>query len=316
VNTPLVRVPGKLFLAGEYAVLEGGVAVVAAASAYASARFQPALAPASKLVAEAVARARAALPEVAGLPDGSALVDTGGFSRDGVKLGLGSSAAAAVAATGALLEAAGVSLASNKELLFSLADQAHRAAQGGVGSGADIAAAVHGGYLRFQRPDGGPPDVQRLQPPAGLHTVVFWTRASARTPELVAGVQSLAHRAPERHDGCMRNLRDAAGGFADAFAAGDVPAVIRWAHVSLQALLALGQAAELPIVTPAVSAAAHLAFGLRGAAKPSGAGGGDLGVAFFPSEDEARTFTARCPEELLVLDLQLGVAGAHRPPDS
>ena len=37
--------PGKLFLAGEYAVLDGGVAVVAAASRYALAQFQPGMAP-------------------------------------------------------------------------------------------------------------------------------------------------------------------------------------------------------------------------------------------------------------------------------
>ena len=92
--------------------------------------------PATGLVAEATTRARAALGEVAAaVPEGSALVSTDSFSLDGVKLGLGSSAAAAVAAAGALLEYAGVSLAVNRELLFSVADAAHRAAQGGRGLG-------------------------------------------------------------------------------------------------------------------------------------------------------------------------------------
>ena len=91
-----------------------------------------------------------------------------------------------------------------------------------------------------------------------------------------------------------------------------------WAgsRVAFPGQLRLGEAAELPIVTPAVSAAAHLAFSLQGAAKPSGAGGGDLGIAFFRGQNEAQALTARCPEELFVLDLQLGVAGAHRQPDS
>ena len=58
--------------------------------------------------------------------------------------------------------------------------------------------------------------------------------------------------------------------------------------------------------------AAELARSLGGAAKPSGAGGGDLGVAFFADERAARDFAARCPEGLLVLDLQLGATGAYR----
>jgi phosphomevalonate kinase len=61
-----------------------------------------------------------------------------------------------------------------------------------------------------------------------------------------------------------------------------------------------------------VAEAAELARSLGGAAKPSGAGGGDLGLAFFSDPRAADTFTARCPQGLLVLDLQLGATGAYR----
>jgi phosphomevalonate kinase len=312
-GAPVVLAPGKLFLAGEYSVLEGGVAVMASASRFALAQFLPDLRPASGLVAEATSRARAALGEVAtAVPEGCSLVNTDGFSIDGIKLGLGSSAAVAVAAAGALLEYAGISLAVNRELLFSVADAAHRAAQGGLGSGADVASAVHGGFIRFMRLPGSAPVVSRVFPPPGLRLVVFWTRKPARTAELVAEVRYFAERAPEACAERMRALRSAADGFSEAFSAGDTRGVVRWADVCHDALDQLGQAADLPIVTREVAEAAALARSFGGAAKPSGAGGGDIGVAFFSDPDEARDFTARCPPSLLVLDLQLGVTGAYR----
>jgi phosphomevalonate kinase len=312
-GAPLVMAPGKIFLAGEYAVLEGGVALVAAVSRYALAQFQPGLTPASTLVAEAIARARTALGEVAAaVPEGSALVSTDTFSLDGVKLGLGSSAAAAVAAAGSLLEYAGVSLAVNRELLFSVADAAHRASQGGLGSGADIASAVYGGFVRFVRLPDSAPVINRVRPPSDLHLVVFWTRTPARTAQLVMEVRTFAERAPEGHAECMAELRAAADAFAEAFGASDARGVVRAADACHLALAALGEAAELPIVTPEVAQAAELARSLGGSAKPSGAGGGDLGVAFFSEARASHTFAARCPQGLLVLDLQLGATGAYR----
>ncbi len=312
-GSPLVLAPGKLFLAGEYAVLEGGVAVVAAASRYALAQFQPQMAPTSALVAEATARARAALGDVAAaVPEGAAQVSTDTFFLEGVKLGLGSSAAAAVAAAGALLEYAGVSLAVNRELLFSVADAAHRASQGGVGSGADIATAVYGGFVRFVRLPDSAPVISRILPPPDLHVVVFWTRTAARTAQLVTEVRAFAERAPQGYAERMGALRAAAGAFAEAFTAHDARGVVRWADACHRSLADLGEAADLPIVTPEVARAAELARHFGGAAKPSGAGGGDLGVAFFSEARAAHTFVARCPEELLVLDLQLGATGAYR----
>jgi phosphomevalonate kinase len=312
-GSPLVLAPGKLFLAGEYAVLEGGVALVAAVGRYAVAQFLPGAAPESPLVREAVARAREALGEVAdAVPDGTALVDTAGFSEGGVKLGLGSSAAAAVAAAGAVLEYAGVNLSSNKELLFSVADAGHRAAQGGVGSGADIAAAVYGGFVRFVRMPGGAPIISRVLPPTGLHLVPFWTLGAARTIDFIAGVQALRKRDARSYVRHLGALRAGADHFAEAFATGDPRGVIREADAYGQAMEALGKDAGLAIVTPNLRQAAVLARSLGGSAKPSGAGGGDAGLAFFAEKAAADEFAARCSDRVLVLDIGLGATGAYR----
>jgi phosphomevalonate kinase len=309
---PIVTAPGKLFLAGEYAVLDGGTAVVAAISRRAAGGFVPGGEAASALVAEAVAAARDWLrARGATLPAGSVEVDTAAFSAAGRKLGLGSSAAAAVAAVGAALEAAGVDAAAERAAVLALAERAHRAFQGGVGSGADVAAAAHGGLLAVARRDGAL-SVDRL-PALPVQLVAFSTGEPSSTVDRVLAVAALRARLPERHGALMRALADQASILREAIQDGDaampIPTV-RDAHATLEAL---GRAAEVPIVTPPLAAAAALATELGGAAKPSGAGGGDVGVAFFARPREAEAFRSRAPAlGLDILDVSIDPAGVSR----
>ena len=319
-TAPTVAAPGKLFLAGEYAVLEGAPAVLAAAATpagVATARFEPGQAPTSAVIAAATTHARAALAACGlALPEGAARVDTTAFLHEGVKLGLGSSAAAAVTAVAAAFVHGGLVLADQLPLLRATADAAHRVAQGGVGSGGDIAASVHGGFLRFARAavdgDDGEASATAVTPldrPAGLTLVTFWTRSAARTPDFISGVRRFAAANPAAHRQRMAELATRAGRFADVFAR-DPRATVHAAAAYGEAMAALGRDAALPIVIPAVAHAAALAVDLGGAAKPSGAGGGDMGIAFFAEKAAAEAFAARCPEGVLVLDIRLGVAGA------
>ncbi|HEY3356298.1 MAG TPA: hypothetical protein VGQ83_23805, partial [Polyangia bacterium] len=64
----------------------------------------------------------------------------------------------------------------------------------------------------------------------------------------------------------------------------------------------LGEAAGVAIVSPACRALADAAEALGGAAKPSGAGGGDLAVALVPPE-AADALRAASPLRSLALDL-------------
>ncbi len=313
-GTPVVAAPGKLFLVGEYAVLEGGTAVLAAIDRLASGQFMAGLEPESPFVAESVRAAALAIGDMAvALPYGSVLVDTSTFTEGASKLGLGSSAATAVASVGAVMELAGMSIADNRDLLFSIADGAHRTAQGGMGSGADVAASVYGGVVRFRRPPGGAPAIETLPPPASLEMVAFWTGEPADTASRVEAVQAFGRRARPVYESIVGNLVALGDQFANALIDDNVGEAIAAVRAYGQGLVDLGAAAEVRIVTAPFLRAAELAAATGGAAKPSGAGGGDVGIALFPERDAAGAFTARAREAgLLVLDLGIELAGAHR----
>jgi phosphomevalonate kinase len=74
----------------------------------------------------------------------------------------------------------------------------------------------------------------------------------------------------------------------------------------------LGKAAGVKIVTDAFEQAAALARELGGDAKPSGAGGGDVGVALFATPEAAALFVRACQPAVSVLDVSLARSGVSR----
>jgi phosphomevalonate kinase len=313
VGTPVVTAPGKVFLIGEYAVLEEGPAVLAAVTRYAVAQFMPGMNPMSELVAEAVGRAKAEIGEAAAaLPPGSVLVDTEDFNEGAKKIGLGSSAATAVASVGALFESAGVSVAAHRDQILALALAAHRAAQRGAGSGADVAAAVHGGLIKFVRQRMGAPSVEPLKSPSGLRLVVFWTGESVPTARMIEGIGRFAKAKPTEYREHMDSLHEIAGRFVAELRVGSATGVVAAAGRYGKRLGLLGAAASVPIVTAAFTRAADLAKELGGIAKPSGAGGGDIGIAMFATPEAARLFARALQKPLVPLDLDLDRQGVRR----
>jgi phosphomevalonate kinase len=309
-----VSAPGKLFLAGEYAVLHGGTAVIAAVDRRAVARFVPGGSPATPLIAEAVKavqeeRELRGLAVLEGAPD----VDSSALIESGQKLGLGSSAAAVVAAVGALLEVEGRSLDEARSLVLVLALRAHRAAQGGRGSGGDVAAAVFGGVITYARPGGEKPALRPLRSALPAELVVFRAGGPVATVDHLRAVGHLAERDPKTHDRCLREIADAADEFIVAYESGDAEALVNAVDRSHLALDALGRAAELQIVTPRLALASTLARELGGAAKPSGAGGGDVGVAFFSDPTSAESFRGRAVDlGLPIVSITTGARGLGR----
>jgi phosphomevalonate kinase len=310
----MVTAPGKLVLLGEYAVLDGFPAIVAAVNRRASGQFVPGRAPESELVDIAVHNAADALgPNRTALPRGSVLVDTSAFSLGGTKMGIGSSAATAAVSVGAVLEMAGLSIAESTDLVFDIALASHRAAQGGLGSGADVAAAVYGGMLHYTRPAAGPAAIRRLPPLVGVEMVVFSTGTPSSTVDCIQAVTAFAKANPETHRQLLPPIADAVSRFEHGLFARETPEIIASIGAAHLGMEMLGQAAGVPIVTPVLGHAALLASEMGGAAKPSGAGGGDVGIAFLPDPEAAAEFRTRARDlGLGILDLFVDPTGISR----
>ena len=72
------------------------------------------------------------------------------------------------------------------------------------------------------------------------------------------------------------------------------------------------QAASVPIVTSLFARAAEVAKELGGAAKPSGAGGGDIGLGMFATPEAARLFARALPKPLTPLAMDIDRMGVRR----
>jgi phosphomevalonate kinase len=265
--------PGKAVLCGEYAVLHGAPAIAVAVDRTARAQFAK-VGNATTFVQQAVKHAE----RVAGPAPAPVVVDTAQLFEGEHKLGLGSSAAVTAATVGLVFAARDPAL-SDKRALFDVADAAHAQAQGTRGSGVDVACSVYGGVLRFTRSPGSV-EIVPVELPDNVRLTFIWAGKTASTAELLGRIKQLAETHPLRHESAMARLSAQAHAFATAVAANDSAALVAAADAYGQAMGQLGEAAACEIVTRPHAVCAALARRHGGAAKPSGAGGGDLGVAF------------------------------------
>lgn len=289
--------PGKMMWIGEYAVLDGAPAVVAAVdrgvdvvregdadrcvvrtsldpqprSASPSGDFGQA---ASARLLNAVAmtlRASGVAP-----PAGRWFVDSSALSDD-AKLGLGSSgavAAALVAAWAPRLDA---------DTALGLALEAHHAFQGRVGSGSDVIASALGGLVEVRRDR--PPVRHRAI--AGLDHVAIATGVAADTRVMVRRVRAWREARPTDAAPIMAALADAARAGVDAIANGHAGDWLAAVSAFARAERALTRASGVPVVSEVIDRALSAARSAGWWAKPSGAGGGDVVVAFAVDGDRA-----------------------------
>lgn len=322
------RAPGKVVLSGAYSVLEGATAIVSAVDRY--------------VVADDAGVAEFRTPEVT-LALGATQppsFDASALRSEGRKLGLGSSAAILVASLGALharelapgaADYAPASDAALQHRVLKEALVAHRAAQGG-GSGVDVLASTLGGTLAVQRSPAaalaklrGNRPVQHLDPqdgtaalaftavslPADLVIEVWAADAAASTSSFLKCVQSFKKQDPVRHGALFSSLTSAAEQALTACVEQDATAFLNALGRQRDGLLSLGEAAGVPIVTPAVCELDRDARSSGALVLPAGAGGGDvcLYVGPGPSSASLRAHAQDLGHQVLLL--HLGAPGLH-----
>ena len=299
------RAPGKLFLSGEYAVLEGAPAIACAVGRHVNVRYLAGAAGEQPEAARWRESARQALRlhgfDAAGADRPLEIDSRALYTAEGTKLGLGSSAAVAVGITGLLLASSGPVPGVDAQL--RVATELHRARQGPGGSGADIAASLYGGVIAVTGNM-----VETIRWPDGLHCAVLWTGIGADTGKAIARFRNAL-------DGDARTpaeeLNLAAEKVRNAWNRG-VGGILTALQDYARAWRALDGAAQIGVYSREHRRLDRLARAANCVYKPSGAGGGDCGLAFAdaPGRLDALRKSAR-RDGFTPLEFELGVAGSR-----
>ncbi len=289
-----VSAPGKLVILGDYAVLAGGPAMVAAVNRRAIGRIH-AHANCSAVIQGVFDEA---LNKGLSVPAGVEISTSGFQNIDGQKLGIGSSAAVAVVTAGL------VSPRVDDERL-ELALKGHRRAAGGVGSGIDVAVSFYGGVIATHAQPAPVRSLAFTLP--GLYLTVLYVNKSALTRVLVQACQG----GPSwlRWTDVMSQL--AARGI-EAWQTENASVFLEVIRNYGRAMESLGRDAGVEIVTSEIKEVMQAAEAVGGAAKPSGAGGGDVVVLFTRELEHAQQVVKQTGAQWVDLRLDSRGLEVHR----
>lgn len=294
--------PGKLFLIGEYAVLENGPAALVPVNQ----RAMVDLSVSDDSLITAITTSTEDIPVPngqTGLPLLDAVLDTldcrdrlnqhhltmntSAFYRDGKKLGLGSSAAL----TAALVRLFDPDASRSQQLADAVA--AHRRFQGGTGSGADIALSVFESPIRFTTNE----EPETLGLPDRLHMLAIWTGTSASTVNYVARMLAWQKENPTSWQLHLDQLVKTAEQFFSGAANTDTNQILATIDQYGRQLSLLSNDSRVNFYTDVHVALQKKVESARCVYKPSGAGGGDFGIAFSADKNELITLAEEIERE-------------------
>ncbi len=225
------------------------------------------------------------------------------------KIGFGSSAAAVVAVTGAILAFHGIDTNKNKGVIYKLSAIAHYFAQGKVGSAFDIAASVYGGVVAYNRFDAewlmkqfemkkSVRDIVamewpgfragKMNIPKGFMLLVGWTKESASTGAMIKQMQDFKKSNPKRYNDIYGGIGKLAENLINAWGKEDREKITELMRSNENLLRGLGAESGVNIETPELKKLSDIANNAGAAGKLSGAGGGDCGMAICFDEKTAK----------------------------
>ncbi|OQR65639.1 phosphomevalonate kinase [Streptomyces maremycinicus] len=348
--TVVRRAPGKLFIAGEYAVVDpGNPAVLVAVDRYVTVTVSHLPGTTVEITSDLGPRARLHWQDTrltphdpdgpdnadgadgpggsggGGVPAGLAYVVSAaqtvarllaerglplpGFrlsvdSRlhdNGTKYGLGSSGAVTVAAVDAVSAFCGLRLPPETRYRLAVLATARIDPRASCG---DLAASTWGGWIAYRAPDRAAvrdlaarhgvhealrapwPQfaVRRLPAPAGLSLEVGWSGSPASTTALVSGLDRRAWHGSDSHRAFVAATTDCVRACVTALDHQDPHGLLKQIRRARRELARLDDEIGLGIFTPRLTALCDAAEAAGGAAKPSGAGGGDCGIALLDAD--------------------------------
>lgn len=250
-------------------------------------------------------------------------------SSNGDKFGLGSSAAMVVGVIAAMGELYDLQLSPWQIFQLGLLASIEISASS---SGGDLASAAFGGWVAYRSPDRSVlpkvigqdlsvesaldhPEwanavIEQLPVPAGLDVLVGWTGKPASTDSLVAQVKAGGERTRATYQDFLVQNQLAVAQLKTGMAENEVPAVYAAVTRIRELLGRLDEATGVVIETPLLKTLCDTAeeiLGAEGAAKSSGAGGGDCGIALVSAGvDRDRIFDSW--QRAGVRPLRLGVS--------
>lgn len=248
----------------------------------------------------------------------------------GKKYGLGSSAAVVVAVISAILQLhMGEKESPTLDEIFKLSALAHLKTQNS-GSGADIAAAVYGGWLEysafstkwiFKELELGKKltemiekpwpnlSIRKLTVPPLLQFVVGWTNEAVATAPMIERVHNFRDSNIEVYNEFLRESSISVDRLIQSFELKDCTEAINALTQSRKVLKKLGENAVIPIETEKLKTLCSIAETL-GSGKSSGAGGGDCGIAFLKGDSQRqKLYKAWKAADITPLDLGVSEMG-------
>ena len=251
-----------------------------------------------------------------------------------MKPGFGSSAAAVVSIAGAILKlhGFGIKTEQEKERLFKLGIIAHYFAQGKIGSGFDVAASSFGGatvYRRFSSQwlsdelkikkisevvDANWPYLEHrtIRLPKNFIALIGFTGKSASTKELVQKVNIFKQSNPESYKTIINSIKACTENLMRAIEGNEKGRIIALVRENGMLLKGLSNSSGAGLETEEHRKMALVAEKYGYAAKFSGAGGGDCGIAVCFDEKVAKKINLGWKKEgIIPIQAQVSKGGVQ-----